>query len=661
MNLEREPRRPPASDIISSPAAPAVLIVSYRRADLLQSCLNSVARHLPESPIRVWDNASDGTPAVRDLAASTRGVEWTFCPTNVGFGAAVNGLALQSNVSDGRPLLLLNPDAELLGDLARSRAALTGDVAVVSPTVVSPTGDRPTWDVARRKQNAVRAAVSHLGYSARLRGTPLSDLYRARPTEVDGYLTGCCLLVARKAWDELGGFDERFFVYAEEAELQRRARAAGWRLRLIDEPHVRHGALGTVSDSTTASRRSADLLRNHQALLLGAGNTGSGARFLAATALLERVQRSKKGLRKAPEGSAEMPHVVLTTNDLRRGGAERQRILLAGELTSRGYPVTIVCLQDLGPLQRELDPRVRLVLSPWWQPWPQGLYTQDRPTVIITGVTDTEAGFALGLTRTRRGPRKPVWLAASHSARPGRTYSSRLAAAVRRADGLIALSQAHLAELTAHQVLATPTWLAPNGVPKPANLDRPPLSSPLRLGMLCRLVEQKNPHKLVAALAPLAGGHWTLDVFGDGPDRARLEALTPPELTDQVRWRGWSPGPDEALPQIDVLCAPSELEAFPLVIIEAMAAGLPVIAAGVCAVPEILDHGRAGVVIGPGDAAGWTAALREAIDDPGSLAKRAVVGHARQQHLYTIEAMADGYVTAINEALEASTAAAEHR
>lgn len=662
MNREPGLRQPRAGSGLGSPAAPVVLIVSYRRADLLETCLTSVVRYLPEAPIRVWDNASEGTQAVEELAARTPGVDWTFCPTNVGFGAAVNGLASSADVGNGRPLLLLNPDAELVGDLALSRATLTGRVAVVSPTVVEPGASHPPWDVARRKQTALRAVVSHLGYSARLRGTPLSDLYRAMPTETDGYLTGCCLLVARKAWDELGGFDEQFFVYAEEAEFQRRARGAGWRLRLVDEPHVRHAALGTVGDSATASQRSADLLRNHHALLLGAGNSGPGARFLAATALLERVQRSKKGRRRRPDGDPGMTHVVLATNQLCRGGAERQRVLLAGELARRGYPVTIVCLQDLGPLQRELDPRVRLVLSPWWQPWPAGLDTGDRPTVLITGITNTEVGFAMAVSRSRRRHRRPVWLVASHDPpRPGGTYSPRLAAAVRRADGMIALSHAHLAELTADQTLARPTWLAPNGVPDRTYTARSTPRSLVRLGMLTRVVDHKNPHKLVSALAPLAGGSWTLDIFGDGPDRARLQALTPPELADQVRWRGWSPGPYDAFPQFDILCVPSETEAFPLVIVEAMAAGLPVIAAGVCAVPEMLDHGRAGVVVAPGDAAGWTAALRDAIEDPNSLAERAAAGRARQQQLFTIEAMADGYVTAINESLQAHSAAAENR
>lgn len=637
---------------------PVVLIVSYRRADLLEKCLESVRRHLPAAPVLVWDNVSDGTPAVRELAARTPEVDWTFHPTNVGFGSAVNGLAARAAVFEGQPLLLLNPDAELLGDLAHTQAALVGDVAVVSPCVIEPGGRRPTWDVARRRQTAFRAVISHLGYSERLRGTPLSDLYRCRPDEVDGYLTGCCLLVAREAWDALGGFDERFFVYGEEADLQRRARATGWRLRLVDEPHVRHATGGTVEDSVMASRRSADLLRNHHAVLLGAGNAGPGSRFLAATALLERAQRSKRRRRGTPDGVAGLPHVVLTTNELCRGGAERQRVQLAGELVARGYPVTIVCLQDLGPLQRDVDPRVRVVLSPWWQPWPTGLDTGDRPTVLITGITNTEAGFALGVMCTRRGHRRPVWLAASHEPPlPGGTYSPRLAAAIRRADGMIALSPVHLAELTMDQVLATPAWIAPNGVPEPASSNPPPPRSPVRLGMLSRLVKHKNPQKLVAALVPLAGGDWTLDVFGDGPDRARLEALTPPELAAQVHWRGWSSGPGNAFPQLDVICVPSETEAFPLVIVEAMAAGVPVIAAAVCSVPDMLDHGRAGVLVDPGDTAGWTAVLRAVVIAPGSLAGRARAARARQQQLFTIGAMTDGYITAITESFQARTRA----
>ncbi|OOK80717.1 glycosyl transferases group 1 family protein [Mycobacterium kansasii] len=66
--------------------------------------------------------------------------------------------------------------------------------------------------------------------------------------------------------------------------------------------------------------------------------------------------------------------------------------------------------------------------------------------------------------------------------------------------------------------------------------------------MLSRIVEHKNPHLLVEALAGLTEMRWRLSIFGDGPDRERLQARTPAELRDRVQWRGWSAGPGRHWP-----------------------------------------------------------------------------------------------------------------
>ncbi|HWE92044.1 MAG TPA: glycosyltransferase [Pseudonocardiaceae bacterium] len=640
-----------------------VLVVSYRRADLLDRCLASVRKnldHLPDCSLLVWDNASPGSAEVRALAAGYPEARWTFADRNYGYAAAVNALARQ--LPPDTDLLLLNPDAELTGPLDRVRAALAGPrVAAVSPTVVDPTGATPRWDVARRRQTVLRALVSHTGQAGRWRGRPWSDRYAQPPTGpegVDGYLSGCGLLISGHAWRELGGFDERFFVYGEEAEWQARARAHGWRLRLVDEPDVRHLDRGTVAHDVLAARRSADLLRAGHAELLGInGNRGPGTRFTAGLLIADRLQRSHRAQRREANRAAARrampgrPSVLLTTNQLCLGGAERQRVLLANELAARGYPVTVVCLQSFGPLASELDPAVRLVLSPWWQPL---VDAPTRKAVLITGITNTEAGFAAGWRPAGSGTRR--WLAAAHEpARPhSATYGTLLAWAIRRSDGAIALSERHWADLTRHQRLHRKYHVAANGVPPqrdrgftaPNTPDRP-----LRLGMLSRIVRHKNPHLLVDALSSLSGLPWTLDIFGDGPDLGPLSALTPDTLRARVRWRGPSPGPDHAFNEIDVLCVPSGAEAFPLVIVEAMARGVPVAASAVGSVPELLDGGRAGVLVEPVSTRAWTEALRPMLVDPAPLASLARIAARRAATRYSVASMTDAYEHAIREAL----------
>ena len=160
--------------------------------------------------------------------------------------------------------------------------------------------------------------------------------------------------------------------------------------------------------------------------------------------------------------------------------------------------------------------------------------------------------------------------------------------------------------------------MAPNGVASSADLTTRPDRATVRpvphLVMLSRIVEHKNPHILIEALDGLRHLPWRLSVYGDGPDRERLEAMTPPDLGDRVVWHGWSPGPEPALSECDLLCVPSGSEAFPLVILEGMARAIPVAASAVCAVADMLDHGKAGILVEDISVAGWRAALADALE-----------------------------------------------
>lgn len=632
----------------------AVLIVSYRRADLLDRALRSVEKHLPDSPVYVWDNASSGSDDVRELAAGWPQVHWTFSASNLGYIAAMNRLAAQCPEAD---MLHLNPDAELIGPLTAAREALAQPrVAAVSPTVLDPEGRERPWDVAHREQSVLRNLLNAAGYAKRLRDHPrlagLSDLYPETPHDVDGYMAGCCLLIARDAWNALGPFDERFFVYGEDATWQPAARRAGWTLKLVDDdgPQVRHTAAGTQTDDPSASQRGVDLLRAAQVMALGnAGNRGPGTVFSLGTAVLDRVQRSKRTDRRRrrtalTEQAAGRPGVVVTTNDLDLGGAERQRVLLANALVARGHPVTMVCLQGLGLYTAELDPRVRLAFVPWWQPTVE---VAGDEAVVVGGVTNTEVAFARAWRALGRvAGQQRRWMPATHD--PARleraTYSEALATNLRAADGLLVLSAQHHVDLTRHQALTDVVMAAPNGIPAADPLPfRATDTRPVRFAMLTRIVEYKNPLLLIEALAATGREDWTLDIFGDGPDKARLEARTPDALRERVRWRGQVSGPDAAFAETDVLCVPSDFEAFPLVMVEAMTRAVPVMASASGTVPEMLADGEAGVVVTPATVETWSAALTAALADRDRLAALGAAGRERALTLYTDAAMADAY------------------
>jgi glycosyltransferase involved in cell wall biosynthesis len=629
----------------------AVLIVSPQRADLLERALASVATWLPDARVRVWGDHRTTTPDVVALAERLPHVAWTFSESDLGPVAATNRLMAQVPEHDA---LLLDPEVHLLGPLTRAREVLTEPgVAAVSPTVADPIGESRPWDVARREQTVVRDLVSFAGWAEDLRGSRLSELHATAPNEVNGYLLRRCLLLSRNAWKAVGPFDERFFDGGEDADWQRAARAAGWAVRLVDDIEPQASLTGASSAvEAVQARRTQDLQRAARTLALGIRrNAGRGALFSGGSLLLDRVQHTAR-VRRRDERAATAaqaggrPTIIITSNNLDLGGAERQRVMLANELVERGHPVTFVALQELGPYTAELDPRVRLLLQPWWQPV---VDVSTEEAILVGGVTNTELGFALGWRAQGRLHRqRRYWMPASHDpAEPDRpTYTEPQARILRTADALLLLASQHHEDLTKFQRLTDRVMIAPNGIPIVAARTYRPATErgPVRFGMLTRILEYKNPLLLVDALDALdRPGDWTLDIFGDGPDHRALEARTPAHLRNQVRWRGRSFGPDEAFGCMDVLCVPSGFEAFPLVMVEAMMRGVPVMASVSGAVPEMLDHGHAGVMVAPITRERWTEALRRVIDDPAGTAALGAAGRARALSNYTVAAMTDNY------------------
>lgn len=622
----------------------AVLIVSpCGRREPLEACLDSVAEHLPGLPIHVYDRGGTGRA---DLAAKYPAVQWFAGQRNVGFAAACNTLV--EHLPADADLLLLDPHASLLGPLNRTRELLGRPrVAAVSPLARdAEEPGRAPWDIAVRRHTVTRELSAAAGRSGPRRRPSPPRRYSQQPPEsrsIDGVLDPVCLAISRAAWNTIGGFDEEYFGYGEAADWQARARAAGWRILLADELGVERRA--PVIDDEPGQRRDRDLARANTALLLEHQNSVHHADvYLAGTAALQRLRRRKHARRRT-----DLPSIVIATNRLVYGGAERQKVLLAAELGRRGYAVTIVCMQRFGPLIAEIPDTVRVIRQPWWAPM---VDIAKGPAVLITGDTNTEVGFG---TLWRAAGRSRRWMVAPHvppeEDRP--IYSRPLTAAMRRADGFIVLAQRHWDMLTKQHRLWGRSFVAPNGVtdigePRPR---RRSVGEPLHLVMLSRIVEHKNPHLLIEALSGLAGMPWRLSIFGDGPDRERLQARTPAELGDRVQWRGWSAGPGPALADADLLCVPSRSEAFPVVILEAMARAVPVAASAICAVPQMLDFGGAGFLVDPVSVSGWREHLTRIMADPDALPSVGQRGYERMRKHYTVEAMADAYLDAIGAIL----------
>lgn len=142
----------------------------------------------------------------------------------------------------------------------------------------------------------------------------------------------------------------------------------------------------------------------------------------------------------------------------------------------------------------------------------------------------------------------------------------------------------------------------------------------------------KGFHRLLEAVARLAAGGRPIDLqlIGGGEGERELRALAARlGIERTVRFRGWLPGEDvlEAMRQATILVHPPvTLDAMPTVLKEAIAVGTPVIASNLAGIPEILDFGRCGVLVPPGDVGCLAAAIDQLLGDPEERCRLAAAG-----------------------------------
>ncbi|HWC23439.1 MAG TPA: glycosyltransferase [Flexivirga sp.] len=207
-----------------------IIVVAYGAPDDLARCL------APLRPDRVLvvDNSSRADVAAVCAAA---GVRYLDAGHNGGFGAGVN-IGLAQRPGPGSDVLLLNPDAVITdADIDRLQHHLLAapDLASVGPAQVDGTcrPARVGWPLP----SPARVWREALG------------LDRLHPPP-DEYVIGSVLLLRAEALAQVGGFDERFFLYAEETDWAKRAAMLGWRHTVVPEVAAVHLGGATSTDTT---------------------------------------------------------------------------------------------------------------------------------------------------------------------------------------------------------------------------------------------------------------------------------------------------------------------------------------------------------------------------------------------------------------------------
>jgi N-acetylglucosaminyl-diphospho-decaprenol L-rhamnosyltransferase len=228
----------------------AVAVISWNTRDLLARCLDSFAPEVEASHVELWvvDNASSDGSA--ELVRERFGwANLIASPENLGFGRAVN-LVAERTASDwiapANADISVRPGAieALLEAGARDPGA-----GAIAPRLVIPDGSTqhsvfafPTIPYSLLLALGAYRLSATLGDRLAIPGHWNTERARRVPWAVAAFL-----LVRRAAWDAVGGFDERQWMYAEDLDLGWRLREAGWATRYEPSAHVDHeGAAATA-------------------------------------------------------------------------------------------------------------------------------------------------------------------------------------------------------------------------------------------------------------------------------------------------------------------------------------------------------------------------------------------------------------------------------
>ena len=354
---------------------------------------------------------------------------------------------------------------------------------------------------------------------------------------------------------------------------------------------------------------------------------------------------------------------VVYVSSLPKGGPVAHLRILAPAVARAGVDVHVLCLDErvaesfraLGveasaaPLHHKADVagarRARRLAA-----GADVVHTQDRragllvrPLARLDGARAVhtyhglpeELGVRLGRTGTgavRSAPRlRTAWLLHGYL---------RLELLLSRFGAVVVPSQALARFLAQRGLPASRLHVIPHGIDVPSDAPQR-VGSDADTATVCvasNLEHEKGVDVLIEACA-LAKQPISLEILGDGAERGRLEKLACERGVD-----AWFAGHVEdvrrRLPRYEIFALPSRAENFPVAALEAMAAGLPVVATRVGGVPELVADGETGLVVEPEDPAALAAALDSLAGDDARRRRLGDAGARRVRELYDAERMA---------------------
>jgi N-acetylglucosaminyl-diphospho-decaprenol L-rhamnosyltransferase len=211
------------------------VVVDYHADEALASCVDSLRDNGVEAIVVVENGAAGSTPP----ALGSRSVILVEPGLNLGYGRGVNRGA--AAIAGYEYLLVSNPDVVVHPDAVAALAAFLEahpEVGVAGPTILRPDGS--VYPSQRVFPNVWLAGL-HAVLAPWWANNPATRAYRsARPDGTVDWVSGACFLARRDAFEAAGGFDERYFMFAEDMALCWRVRELGYAVAAVEGARVTH-------------------------------------------------------------------------------------------------------------------------------------------------------------------------------------------------------------------------------------------------------------------------------------------------------------------------------------------------------------------------------------------------------------------------------------
>jgi len=218
----------------------SIIIVNYRSEQSLKRCIASIYNYLNfDFEIIVVNN--DSREKLQNIIKEFSEVKIIQNERNLGFGKAVN---LGAEKAEGSYLFLLNPDARLVDGKLRDALEISRrneKIAVIGPRIINKEGQTQEW-ICGFETSFLDLIRNNLGASR-------SRKIWNRPKKIFvHWVSGVAMIIDKKIFKDLGGFDEKFFMYFEDLDLCKRIKNCGKKILYFPELEIFHESGGSAEN-----------------------------------------------------------------------------------------------------------------------------------------------------------------------------------------------------------------------------------------------------------------------------------------------------------------------------------------------------------------------------------------------------------------------------